>query len=550
MSTENSQEGDVWEGNAAEHRVIGPPGCGKTTWLGRQVEEAVTSGRKVLISSLTKAAATEIGGRGLPIHWDSLGTLHSHCYHALGEPEIAESRDHVLLWNEEEPEYRMSLGSGDLGGRIDGDNLKPERETPGDDMMSRYQMCRARMETERMPAPVQAFAKRWTDWKQRNGMVDFTDLIETCLREVDLAPGNPEVMFVDEAQDLDLLEMSLIRKWGAAAESLHIVGDPDQAIFTWRGADPGAFTAGRIPEENRQVLAQSYRVPAAVHAQAVRWISQVQGREPVEYRPRDHQGEVRSIEAGWKNPGPVVEDAGRYLAEGKTVMFLTTCSYMLKDLVQELRETGTPFHNPYRRRNGAWNPLQKRRGQTSTADRVLAFLRMTQGGMWTAEDMHRWTDMVRVKGTLNNGRDAVKDLTDTLGFDGESYVDWTGLLEVLTPEAVEAGLSGDLDWFEEQMTAAKRSSAKFPLAVARNRGPEELERTPLLCTGTIHSVKGAESDVVYVFPDVSRAGMREWTGSPAQQASVYRLFYVAMTRARDTLVICAPSEQYAVNLGN
>ena len=60
------------------------------TWLGDQVQQAVESGMSVLISSLTKAAATEIGGRNLPISFDALGTLHSHCYHALGKPEIAE----------------------------------------------------------------------------------------------------------------------------------------------------------------------------------------------------------------------------------------------------------------------------------------------------------------------------------------------------------------------------------------------------------------------------------------------------------------------------
>ena len=51
------------EAEAAEYRVVGPPGCGKTTWLGDQVQQAVESGMSVLISSLTKAAATEIGGR-------------------------------------------------------------------------------------------------------------------------------------------------------------------------------------------------------------------------------------------------------------------------------------------------------------------------------------------------------------------------------------------------------------------------------------------------------------------------------------------------------
>ena len=535
------------EKSDSEYRVVGPPGCGKTTWLTQKVEEAVNAGRTVLISSLTKAAAAEIGGRGLPIHWDSLGTLHSHCYHALGEPQIAEGREHIEQWNEDEPEYRMSLGSTDLGGKIDGDNLEPARETTGDELMDLYQIHRARMDMERMPARVEAFGQRWKAWKEENGLMDFTDLIETCLREINQAPGAPDVMFVDEAQDLDLLEMSLIRKWGTAAESLHIVGDPDQAIFTWRGADPAAFTAARIPEENRHVLAQSYRVPQAVHAQAVRWISRIEGREPVEYRPRDHDGDVRNIDASWKNPGPAVADAERYLTEGMTVMFLTTCSYMLAQLVKELRDSGIPFHNPYRRRNGAWNPLQKRRGQTSTADRVLAFLQMGRTGIWSAEDIIRWTDMVKVKGVLNaNGRQTARKLTD----EEDGGVNWENIQLTLTEEAVEAGLTSDLDWFEESLTAAKKAAAKFPLAIARNRGPESLMEVPKICIGTVHSVKGAEADVVYLFPDVSRAGMREWTGSPTQQATVCRLFYVAMTRARDTLVLCAPSEEYAVNLDN
>ena len=544
MTNKNKGEA-ITEEASTEFRVVGPPGCGKTTWLGAQVESAVTSGMNVLVSSLTKAAATEIAGRGLPVSYDSLGTLHSHCYHALGQPEIAETKEHIEQWNEEEPDFKMSLGSNDLGERIDGDNLEPARETKGDDLMAQYQILRARMETDRMPGSVITFVKRWDDWKERNMFLDFTDLIYVSLMEVSSAPGGPDVMFVDEAQDLTLLEMSLIRKWGAMARALHIVGDPDQAIFSWRGADPSAFTASRIPEENRQVLAQSYRVPAAVHALAVRWISRIEGREDVEYRPREHEGEVRSITASWRTPEPAVIDAHRYLAEGKSVMFLATCSYMLSGLIKALRETGTPFHNPYRRRNGAWNPLQKRRGQTSTADRVMAFLGIQEKGMWTAEDVINWTDMMKMKGVLQGkGREAVRKLTN--GRDGE--VSWDDIMPLLTEEAVEAALQGDLDWFEENLTAAKMNTAKFPLAIARNWGAEQLIRTPQVSIGTVHSVKGAEADVVYIFPDLSRAGMAEWNGNLAQKAGVYRLFYVAMTRAKESLVICAPGEKYAVNL--
>ena len=98
------------------------------------------------------------------------------------------------------------------------------------------------------------------------------------------------------------------------------------------------------------------------------------------------------------------------------------------------------------------------------------------------------------------------------------------------------------------MTSEKKTAAKFPLAIIKNRGPECLNETPRTFVGTVHSVKGAEADVVYLFPDISRAGMVEWQGSAEQKASVYRLFYLAMTRAKDTLVLAEPSGKFNVNL--
>ena len=139
------QEALTEQQETTEYRVVGPPGCGKTTWLGNQVEAAVGEGRQVLVCSLTKAAAAEIGGRGLPISYDSLGTLHSHCYHALGGPEIAEAPEHIEEWNEKHPEYRLSLGKNDLGERIDGDNLgeAPRGNNEGDPLMDSLLIYRA-----------------------------------------------------------------------------------------------------------------------------------------------------------------------------------------------------------------------------------------------------------------------------------------------------------------------------------------------------------------------------------------------------------------------
>jgi len=92
----------------AEYRIFGPPGTGKTTNLSRQIRRAVErfGPDSVLVTSFSKAAAAELAGRDLPISTDRIGTLHSHCYHALGAPAIAEAN--VEEWNRENPHLAIS----------------------------------------------------------------------------------------------------------------------------------------------------------------------------------------------------------------------------------------------------------------------------------------------------------------------------------------------------------------------------------------------------------------------------------------------------------
>ncbi len=68
-------------------------------------------------------------------------------------------------------------------------------------------------------------------------------------------------------------------------------------------------------------------------------------------------------------------------------------------------------------------------------------------------------------------------------------------------------------------------------------GKAALTAPPRLVVGTIHSVKGGESDVVYMFPDVSRSGAYQLE-TRANRLEVKRQFYVAMSRAKETLVVC------------
>lgn len=62
------------------------------------------------------------------------------------------------------------------------------------------------------------------------------------------------------------------------------------------------------------------------------------------------------------------------------------------------------------------------------------------------------------------------------------------------------------------------------------------EVSPKVIVGTIHSVKGGEADTVHVFPDLSSAAYMD-----QDPDRIHRLFYVAVTRARDSVIIHDPS---------
>ncbi len=73
-----------------EVRLEGPPGCGKTDAISRVV--AATAAKygpeQLLLTSFTKAAAKELASR-VDLPPDRVGTLHAHCFRALGRPTIS-----------------------------------------------------------------------------------------------------------------------------------------------------------------------------------------------------------------------------------------------------------------------------------------------------------------------------------------------------------------------------------------------------------------------------------------------------------------------------
>ena len=173
----------------------------------------------------------------------------------------------------------------------------------------------------------------YTDYKATNGLVDFVDQEHEALRLLDNAGVAERLretlsrVFVDEFQDTSPIQLALFLKVSQVAERSFWVGDPKQAIFGFRGADPDLILqAARtiVPESGGrgETLPASYRARPGIVDFTNRAFGpafEALGFEPgdiriEEVRRGDGDGQTEPIEV-WGLAGRTVADAMAALAE-------------------------------------------------------------------------------------------------------------------------------------------------------------------------------------------------------------------------------------------
>ncbi len=557
-------------------RLHGPPGTGKTTRMSAIAHDKVAErgADAIRIASFSVTAAEEIGNReGVKgvLSDRHVGTLHSHAFRAIGHPDVALDPKVIEEWNDRVgTDWRVNgdgrrLGVADRSGGGGGlDDLQT-----GEQLLSALDLLRARQTPgEKWPLAVRAFAKAWTTWKRERGCVDYTDMIVQAYAQAargEPLDGAPSVLIIDEAQDMTPIESALALAWGRLLGEdgrLLFAMDDDQAIMDFRGGDPTMILGA---EANDEVLSRSHRVPMAVHAVAQDWIERCASRFPKDYQPRgrdeehperdptpEHtRGWAHRVGYGLGDPR-LLAAIERDLANGSTVMVIASCGYMLNPLIKDLRTLGMAFHNPFRPSEPAWNPLGKPARGVSTADRLARFLVMDdrlgeRSRLWTGDDVRMWSGLVSFKAAaLARGAErAIEALAS-----GElPYAHVAALFrdDDAGRTALARATEPDLEWFAEVITGSKAKATAYPIQVARSQGAAALMEQPRLVLGTIHSVKGAQADVVYLAPDLSAAGMRQWQGTSVTRDQTRRLMYVGMTRAYHRLAVLSPTSTTAVN---
>ena len=543
--------------------ITGAPGTGKTTTIAGHARDYLKQGYKVCVVSLTKTAAHEVASRGLAEVVPEDGavitsTLHSIAYQMLGKPRIATGKEVLEQWNAENPTLTIPVAGGDT--TEDYDVYLPERQevNPVHD----YGLRRARLEPlASMPPAVREAGAKWEQFKMNNDVVDFEDLLAQAYERVDTAPNTPDVFIVDEAQDHSPLELQLALKFGRAASQTIVVGDEDQSIYGWRGASPHAL---RIDGAHHFTLPRSYRLPRQVYKFARRILGRIADRTPTDFEPRNAEGEViiRNDWDAWV-PAPLLGAIEKDYAAGRTVMILTTCGYMLSNVIKGLRHAGLPYGNRYRPRDHVWNPIKYRKDTVNILQRIGAWyayhsepqrpqhVHQAEAGWWgnlfKLDDI--FTKPVPRREEVDKGLIYVNDL-----------------LGRMKPEAFTAMAKGDLNWLHNHLVSKYQTAS----ACRPNEAFDRLNREACICSrhyvynllrrhgsegariwtqnvpitvSTIHGVKGGEADVVYMFTGFSREGEAQWDGGQAGRDALLRLLYVGATRAKERLVVCGGLRQ-------
>ena len=485
--------------------VLGPPGTGKTTTLLKKVDSYLknTDPDKIGYFAFTQKAAHEARDRAMRdfnLGEDDLPyfrTLHSLAFRKLGlkKDQVMQPRHYKDLGNKLGFPVTYADYQEDQGGIFTSDseylriiqlaqlrNITPEQQ---------FDLAEHTQDLER--DQLRIIANELIRYKKEYNLIDYNDMILDFTKS-DLSPKF-DVVFIDEAQDLSLMQWDMAKTIWNKTENAFIAGDDDQAIFRWAGADVDSFINLKgtyLP------LTQSYRIPTKVHNLAMNIINKITNRIPKTWQPKTNEGtlhrhfDVDSIDM----------TKGDWLVLSRT-------RHMLNDIEESLYRQGLYYKNRYKRNDEQDLHEAATSWESGLKGHPLSYKQVEKISKYMS-DKH-WQKK-KIKGMTKGGFYNIDQLVTDYG------------LQIKTT------------WYEA-FDNAGQTRVNY-LRKMRKNG-EKLNEKPRIEMSTIHGAKGGEATNVVLMTDLTQNTMKGYERNPDDEN---RLFYVGATRTKENLHIVEPKK--------
>lgn len=586
--------------------VLAGPGSGKTMVITRRIkyltEELHVKPEDILVITFTKAAAKEMQERFFRISAQSgcpvtFGTFHAtffnmlrYTYKFTAENIIREGDKYKLMAKVLE-ELPPELISREAASNRDDDTIQRLLSEIGkvkNNGISPRELKSETVSQTEFEYIYDAYKKELNSHR----LIDFDDMVLLCR---DLLVSRPEVLqmwqnrfkyiLIDEFQDICPLQYEVVRLLAKPQDNLFIVGDDDQSIYGFRGSEPEIMLHFRedYPNAKQVLLNVNYRSRKDIVESAGKLISHndVRFEKQVETNNQQINGiKVYSFESKPQQAKNIALLIRQYMqqegAKYSDIAILYRTSNHLVYTAQSLMREGIPFYMKEKPKNIYKTPIAtditsylryalredsvsdffrimnspvryiKRSHVPRNAFSVYELMRNCKNEDYVVQNVIQLYDDLHFIKTQNPYA-AVNFIRKGVGYDAhvkkqclEKGIDSAEKIAEL--DALQQ-LAKDFDTIEEWLMHIENYDAIAQKA-ADSKTKKEEDAVNIV---TMHASKGLEWKVV-VLPDVNEGVVpHKKAVTDAELEEERRMFYVAMTRAKEKLFLFYIQEKEAGN---
>ena len=565
--------------------IVSTAGSGKTSVIVARANRIVRTGIKpyrILVVTFSKMAALEMEDRYHELYGNDnirFSTIHSLCYSVLArafsltvESIMKESDKRAFFTNlQRKILYQKISGTPNDFEEFYSDSLSYISSKSEADYLGERKLSKEKY--------LDIAYNEYTRYKTESNKIDFDDMIIRCHKC--LSESNADLQYwrnvfdyvmIDEFQDTSKLQAEIF--YMIVQKNICVVGDDDQSIYGFRGADAEVFDdfGRRYPDCKRVYLDTNYRSVSAIVHMADKVIRNNRHRLEKSIKAnREGKYAVRIVknDTDTAQISLILDEIEKHVtSDGKRneIAILYRTKKEASTLISALQVNNIPFYTKDIPEDVHWSLCYKD---------IFAYYRLAWG-YGLIEDLlqiiNRPKRYIKVNSIKNcsvdrnelykvltrecSARDANR-INDTIN---DLFLDLRTLQSLCKPIQFLSYLENNMKYFDslkeytefvggdlriciKEYESMKSEARRFEHMddwykyVSSAEYRKDFDKTNGVCLSTFHSAKGLEWKKVIIISANEGVTPYKYKGKIENIEEERRLFYVAMTRAKDNLLI-------------